>query len=187
MKRKFGLIVSAALLSSVLITSCSKDDEEVNDEELITTLALSFSPVGGGATSTYQFRDIDGPGGNAPTIDEIVLAPGTVYNLAVRVLNESVSPAEDITLEVITEATSHRFYHIPSAASNITVGNLNIDANGITLGVNGQVTTTTASTGTYRVVLRHYDGTPPNKAEADPVDSPKSSSDIDVTFSTRVQ
>jgi hypothetical protein len=187
MKKNFRLLLTAAIFGSVALTSCSKDNEESNDEELITTLAVSFTPVGGGATNTYQFRDVDGPGGNAPVIDEIVLSPGTVYNMSVSVLNESVSPAEDITIEINDESTSHRFYHQPSAASGILVDNLNTDTNGITLGLTGRVTTGVVSAGTYRVVLRHYGATPPDKSESDLVDSPKSTSDIDVTFATRVE
>ncbi|HML56784.1 MAG TPA: hypothetical protein PKA85_00315 [Ferruginibacter sp.] len=187
MKKNFKLFLAAAIFGSVALTSCSKDNEESNDEELITTVALSFTPVGGGTTNTFQFRDVDGPGGNPPVIDEIVLSPGMAYNMSVRGLNESVTPTEDITIEINNESTSHRFYHLPSAASGIVVDNLNTDGNGITLGVTGRVTTGVASTGTYRVVLRHYGATPPDKVEADPVDSPKSSSDIDITFSARVE
>lgn len=187
MNKNFKLLLAAALFGSVTITSCSKDNEEDNDEELITTLALSFTPVGGGTPTTFQFRDVDGPGGNPPVVDEIVLSAGTEYTFTVTVLNESVSPAEDITVEINSESTSHRFYHLPSAASSITVDNLNTDTNGVTLGVNGRVTTGAVANGTYRVVLRHYGATPPDKAESDAVDSPKSSSDIDITFSTRVE
>ena len=174
--------------TTLMLTACEKENGvEENEEEVITTLQLSFAPVGGGTTTVYKFEDLDGPGGTNPTIDPIVLAPNKTYNVSLQLLNKSVTPAEDITIEVAEESTSHRFYYTPSAGSNITVGNLNNDADGNPLGVTSTWTTTAAANGTVRVTLRHYPGNPPNKEAADPLNSSKSSTDIEVEFNTRVQ
>ena len=82
-------IALAVLMATVLITSCEKDKPEENDEEVITTMSLSFTPIGGGTTVTYQFNDPDGPGGTAPTQEEIVLAPSKTYNVTVQLLNKT--------------------------------------------------------------------------------------------------
>jgi hypothetical protein len=178
-----GIVVSASLF-----TSCKKDAvEETNDEELITTMKLTFVPVGGGSALTYQFKDTDGPGGAAPIQQEIELAPSRAYNVTLQLLNETKTPAEDITLEVAAEANAHRFYYEPAAGSNITVSGLNNDGNGVPLGITSVWTTGANATGKLKVTLRHYAGTPPNKAAADPVNSPKSSTDIEVEFNTRIQ
>lgn len=189
MKLQLAKIVFGIFIAGALLTACTKDKDEPeeNEEEVITTMKLTFVPVGGGTTVTYQFKDPDGPGGTAPTQDEIVLAPSKTYNVTVQLLNETETPAEDITLEVQAEADAHRIYYQPSGPSNITVSGLDNDPNGVPLGVISTWTTGAVANGTIVVTLRHFGGTPPGKAAADPVDSPKSSTDIDVTFVTKIQ
>jgi hypothetical protein len=150
-------------------------------------MQLTFVPVGGGTTVMYKFDDPDGPGGGAPTKDQIVLAPNKTYNVTLQLLNKTVTPAQDVTAEVAAEAQAHRFYYEPTGASNITVSALNNDAAGMPLGITSTWTTGAAATGNIKVTLRHYPGNPPNKATSDPVNSPKSSTDIEVDFNTRVQ
>jgi hypothetical protein len=188
MKLHLARIAFGILVVSSLFTACKKDDPEENEEEVITTMKLTFAPVGGaGTTVTYQSRDLDGNGGTNPVTDEIILAPSTTYNVNVQLLNEIESPAEDITIEVESEADAHRFYYQPSGGSNITVSGLNNDPNGIPLGITSTWSTGAVANGTIAVTLRHYGGNPPGKAAADPVDSPKSSTDITVTFNTKIQ
>lgn len=189
MKRRLTRIALAIFMVGSLLTACKKHSEEPeeNEEEVITTMKLTFAPVGGGNTVTYQFKDADGPGGAAPVQEEIVLAPSKTYNVTVQLLNETESPAEDITDEVKDESDAHRFYYQPSAGSNITVSNLDNDGNGIPLGINSTWTTGAAANGTIIVTLRHYGGNPPGKAASDLVNSTKSSTDIEVTFTTRIQ
>jgi hypothetical protein len=183
---KFGLLLLSA--SALVLTSCDKDDdEEPNEEEVITTMQLTFVPVGGGTTVMYKFDDPDGPGGANPTTDQITLMPNKTYNVTIQLLNKTANPVEDITTEVAAEAQAHRFYYEPSSGSNITVSNLNNDGNGVPLGITSTWTTTAVATGTINVTLRHYPGNPPNKAANDPVNSPKSSTDIEVSFNTRIQ
>jgi cell division septation protein DedD len=182
---KFSFLLLGS--STLLLTACKKDKEEENEEEVITTLQLTFVPVGGGATVTYKYDDPDGPGGSNPTTDEIVLQPNKTYGVAVQLLNKTVNPAENITEEVEDEADAHRFYYEPSAGSNITVSNFNNDINGVPVGITSTWTTGAAATGTVKITLRHYAGNPPNKAAADPVNSPKSATDIEVSFNTKLQ
>jgi hypothetical protein len=187
MKTQF-LKFSFLLLGSVLLlSSCKKDKDEENEEEVITTMELTFTPVAGGASSTFTFDDPDGPGGNPPTTQEIVLAANTAYNVSIQLLNKTATPVQNITAEVAAEGASHRIYYTPSAGSNITVTNLNTDAAGLPLGLTSTWTTTTAATGTVKITLRHYPGNPPNKAADDLVNSTKSSTDIEVDFNSRVQ
>ncbi|MCY7293483.1 MAG: hypothetical protein LH615_15000 [Ferruginibacter sp.] len=187
MKKQITKIALALLMSSVLFTACKKDKpEEPNDNEVITTMTLTFVPVGGGATVSATFDDSDGPGGIAPTQQPISLAASKTYNVTLVLLDKTKSPVSDITAEVATESAAHRFYYAPSAASNITVSGLNNDVNGVPLGITSTWITGAAASGTIKVVLRHYEATPPNKALGDPIDSPKSNTDIEVNFNTAV-
>lgn len=178
----FGMLFFATLLSG-----CKKDKVEENDEEVITTMILTFVPAGGGSTLTYSYDDPDGPGGAAPTQDQIVLAPSKTYSVTVQLLNKTETPAGNITAEVIAEADAHRFYYAPGAGSNITVNGLDNDPNGVPLGITSTWTTGAVATGSIAVTLRHYPGTPPGKEAADPVTSSKSGTDIEVNFSTKIQ
>ncbi|MBA2745487.1 MAG: hypothetical protein H0U44_04600 [Flavisolibacter sp.] len=176
-----------ALLSMTFIFSaCEKDDGEGNDEEVITTLSVKLTPVGGGATSTFSFDDPDGPGGIAPTVDAIQLAANTVYNVSLELFNKTLNPPANLTTEISGEAEAHRFYFEPSASGNIQVTGLDLDGANIPLGLNSVWSTGNAANGTMKIVLRHYSGNPPNKAVSDPVNSNKSSTDIEVTFNTVV-
>jgi hypothetical protein len=189
MKRQiFKLSFLMVLSGTMFLASCKKDDPQpdTNEEEVITTMQLVFVPQGGGTTVTYKFDDPDGPGGTAPTQDVIQLQASKVYDVSIQLLNKTVTPAEDITVEVAEESDAHRFYFEPSAASNITVNGLNNDINGIPLGITSVWTTGAAGVGTNKITLRHYPGTPPNKAAGDPVNSTKSGTDIEVEFSTAV-
>lgn len=187
MKKQLAGFAVAIFTISVLFTSCKKDVMEENEEEVITTMKLTFVPVGGGTNLEFSFDDPDGPGGAAPTQQPIVLAASKTYNVTVQLLNKTSTPAEDITDEVEEEAEAHRFYYTSSPASNITVSGLNNDPNGIPLGVTSVWNTAAAATGKLKVTLRHYPGNPPDKANADTVDSPKSGTDIEVEFDTTVQ
>jgi hypothetical protein len=187
MKQKLTRTFLAMILGSTLFTACKKDEIEENDNEVITTMKLTFVPVGGGSSQTFQFRDADGPGGAAPTQDQIILAPSKTYNVTIQLLNETVSPPDDITLEVEAESEAHRFYYEPIAGSNITIAGLNNDPNGVPLGTTSIWSTGAVATGKVTVTLRHFPGTPPGKEKSDPVDSPKSTTDIEVVFDSKIQ
>ncbi len=191
MQYNFFKLTGIALIitgSAVLFSSCKKDDPQPdpNEEEVITTLQLVFVPQGGGPMLTYKYDDPDGPGGANPTKDLIQLDASKTYDVAVQLLNKTVTPVEDITTEVQEEADAHRFYYEASGSSNIAVSNLSNDPDGIPVGISSRWTTGTAALGTIKVTLRHYPGTPPNKAIDDPVNSTKSSTDIEVEFNTEI-
>jgi len=186
MKKILILIIFASTLLS--LNACKKFSEgETNDEELITTLQLNFTIPGSSSTQSFKFEDLDGPGGNAPVIEPIVLAAGTTYDVSLEVWNKAANPPENTTTEIEEENASHRFYYSPSVGSNIVVSNLNNDDNAVPLGTTSTWQVGTASTGNISITLRHYPGTPPDKQISDPVNSPKSGTDIEVTFNYTIQ
>lgn len=187
MKRDLKKLSVALVLAGLVFTSCKKDKVEENEEEVITTLQLTFVPNGGGTTLVYDYDDPDGPGGTAPSIDEIVLSPLKTYSVSLTLSNKTVTPAEDITTEISDESDAHRFYFEPSAGSNLLISGLDDDLNGVPLGLTSSWTTGPVSTGTVKITLRHYPGNPPNKAIGDLVNSTKSGTDIEVTFNTKIQ
>lgn len=151
----------AAIL--ILLAACSDDGGgSTNPEELITSVELAFTPMGGGTTINAAFRDVDGDGGNPPVIDPVSLPAGT-YTLTVKFKNELEAPAEDITAEVMDESDVHQVFLFGSAVNGPATNNPSAplahtygdqDANGFPIGLTNTIVAT-AGTGTLSVMLRH--------------------------------
>lgn len=184
MKKVQSLVV--LIMGFVLISSCKKDPVvDPNENELITTVRVSLVDKSGGSTTpvVFEFKDLDGEGGAAPSkFDEIVLTKGKSYDCTLTILNESVSPAADITKEIVAEAVDHQFYFAASDGL-VTVTNLNNDSKGLPLGTTSTWTTgALTGTGTFRITLKHKPGT---KAAGDLVTVGET--DIALDFRLKVQ
>jgi hypothetical protein len=160
--------IACVISFATLFISCSNENDAtpVNEEELITTITAVFTPEGGGSAVTLNSRDLDGDGPNAPVITiSGPFAQNTTYNGVVAFTNESVSPAEDITTEIVAEAEDHQIFYqttgsLPDFIYSTTAENL--DANGKPIGLQTVFTTTTAATGVLKISLIHL----PNKTAA---------------------
>lgn len=168
----FGFIIV-----SLSLNACKKDElPDVKEEELITTITLSFTNTTDASdVKTITYKDLDGDGGNAPVITSLSLKANKVYNVAITsILNETESPAGDIRAEVIEEKDDHLFVYKTSGA-NLTFSNLSTDNKNLPFGLTATATTTTASTGTFTIILRHQPGVK-NGTEA------PGSTDLEATF-----
>ena len=134
-----------------------------NPDEVITTVTLSFAPIGVGTPVVASFKDEDGDGGNPPTVDPVNLTAGTSYMLGVAFLNELETPPEDITLEVRDEGDAHQVFFTGSAVKGPATSNttgplthsyLDTDANGFPIGLSNMITAG-SGTGSLQVTLRH--------------------------------
>lgn len=172
--------LSIIIITFIVISSCIKDKVESNDNELITTMELRFMEQGSAAPVVFTFDDPDGPGGLAAVQEVISLEANKTYNLEIVLLDRTKNPVTIISDEVAEEGYDHRFYTIPSTASNITISNLDMDINNLPLGLNSTLNTGAVGNGKLRVVLRHYENG--GKEATDPVDSEKSSTDVDIEF-----
>ena len=154
----FSLLILAILLPTFILTGCGEVEEPIidNEEELITSVELTFALTDGNA-KTFKFADPDGEGGNDPTrFDTISLLTDTTYSLTVKFLDESKNPSEDITEEVEEEANEHIVCYSTDASTTVTVTDQ--DGNTLPLGLEADVTTTTAANGTFTVTLKHQPG-----------------------------
>ena len=180
-------ILGMFLMLSVF-TACDSDDPEpVNEEELITTVELTFTNDNDASdVRTASFTDLDGEGGDPPVIDNISLMANATYTLTVKFLNEEETPAEDITEEVEEEDEDHQVFYVATGAE-FTYAYGDQDSNQNPLGLTGTVTTGAASNGTLQVILIHE----PNKTAAGVRDGDPTNagieSDIDVTFNLSIQ
>jgi len=180
------LIITALL--AVGLAACKKDKKQnvttpppVNEEELITTFRIQFTDVNGlQPTVTAQFVDIDGPGGNAPSaFDTIRLQENTTYNSVITLLNESVTPAEDISAEVQEEGQDHLFCFDPVGALNVAV--IRTDSDGTYgIGLTSQWSAGTASEGQITIKLKHQPGVKNGSCEP-------GETDIELNFEMKIQ
>ncbi|MFT5072516.1 MAG: hypothetical protein ACI8V8_002491, partial [Chitinophagales bacterium] len=97
------LLQLTLILSILFLASCEKDPVIPNEEELITTLNFELIPIGGGATVSFTFQDLDGDGGDAPIISGGILSANESYVGTLVLLNETENPADNISLEVEEE------------------------------------------------------------------------------------
>jgi len=176
----------ATVLFTILLASCSKDNETpkaVNEEELITTLKVTLVPVSEGNTIVLTTRDLDGDGPNEPeiTISSNLIA-GVTYNGTIEFLDETKSPADNITEEVEEEADEHQIFYTIGSGLDVAVTATNLDSEGNLLGTEFELTANTASSGPLTFTLRH-EPTKPN----DGLSSAGGETDIEATFSITVE
>lgn len=154
---KATLSFATAIAIVVGASSCKKDDDPIappHQEELITTLLLHFASQGGSENKTFNFTDLDGDGGNAPVILADTLSADTVYNVTIEVLNESESPAEDITQEIEDEGDDHQFFFLENNV-DLDFSYQDVDNSGNPIGLSNTCAVGAVAMGTLTVVLRH--------------------------------
>lgn len=181
------------LITAMTITACKKDETgdpsnpppPTNEEEVITTVKLTFVDTVGEIDDTvrYVFQDLDGAGGNAPIITTAPLASGASYIASIQLLNESVSPIEDITIEVQNEAEAHQFFYAVGGA-NINWGYADADANGHPVGIrtNWSAPAGPGSTGTLLVTLRHEPDKAASGVSSGDITNAGGETDVEVQF-----
>lgn len=179
--KKYAFFFTVVLVMAIF--SCKKEDKvDPNEGELITTLKVSLTETGSSTPQVFVFKDIDGPAGNPPQqFDSIIINSNKSYTASLQFLNESVSPAEDITVEVAAEGDDHQVYFQPTTAA-ISVNNLNNDSKGLPIGISSTWQTGAAGTGKMKITLKHKPGA---KATGDPVS--KGETDVEIEFNVRIK
>lgn len=179
-------ILSLSILASLAFTACSDDDdvpEIVNEEEVITTVTVTLIPGNNNETITLQTQDLDGDGPNVPVVTVSGnLAADTTYEGSIVLLNETESPAENITEEVEEESDEHQFFYTISSGLNITTAYTDFDTNGDELGTEFTLSTEAASSGNITFTLRH-EPTKPNTG----IEDAGGETDVSATFSVIIE
>jgi hypothetical protein len=177
-----------AMVFSLFIIACSDDPEPVNEEELITTLRMTFSSDGN-PDIVFQFQDLDGDGGDAPIFTTNPLASNTDYQVIIELLNEAESPVEIITEEVEEEGADHQFYFVQNPTGLFSQMNYaDLDTNGMPVGLLNNFTTGNTNNGTLMVVLRHLPDKSASYQAGEQIPSTAGGeTDIQVTFDVVIQ
>jgi hypothetical protein len=201
MKSFITFISYTAIGSLVILASCKKDDgkDPTNPgttipQEQITTVILSGynhdNPADAARQFTVKWEDLDGNGGNAPTIDSLLLDTGIEYHVHILLLDKTKTPFDTISNEVEELKNIHQFFYTPSASLNgkMEVGILDYDDNNppLPVGLEFHMDTRASSSfalpvfGSLNIILSHYDGIPKTT-------TPSPESDIDITIPVRLK
>ena len=175
----------ALLASTLIFASCSDDDDNapdpVNEEEVITTLTVTLES--GSDTVVMQYQDLDGDGPDAATVTVSgSLNANTVYDGSIVLLNETESPAENVTEEIEEEDDEHQFFYTVGSGLDVATDYANFDGDGNPLGTLFVLNVGSASSGGLTFTLRHE----PNKPNTG-LENAGGSTDIEVTFDVTVE
>jgi hypothetical protein len=174
-------VLTIVVATMACTTACKKKVEETtNQEELITTVLLNFSNTD--TTFVVKYEDLDGAGGNAPTIGAINLKANKTYNVSLVITDASKTPTVNISDEVKAEGTDHQFFYVVNTA-NVSVKTTDVDANNNPLGLMSAWATTTANTGSVTLTLKHQ----PNIKPAVPGNITVGDTDIEATFAVTIK
>lgn len=145
--------------TGALFTQCkdSGDEVEADDEnELITSVTLTFTENGTGTVTKFSYKDPDGEGGNPPTqFDTISLKANTSYTLTPEFLDESKTPVDNITAEIKEKDFEHLLIYTPAPSSLLTYTYGDKDSNNFPVGLTGTAKAGAAGNGNLKVQLRH--------------------------------
>ncbi|MBK8498118.1 MAG: type 1 periplasmic binding fold superfamily protein [Flavobacteriales bacterium] len=181
--------MSLAIFIAAAIVGCKKDKNEdvlnpqppSNEEEVITTMILSFNGLTGAGDKELRFTDADGDGGGAPIFDLDTLQATANYNVSIILLNETASPADTISNEVLDEGVDHQFFFQPTG-TNITFTYADADGNGRPIGLQTTAVTGAASVGTLKVTLRHQPDKSGTGVSGGDITNAGGETDIEVIF-----
>ncbi|WP_020535341.1 hypothetical protein [Lewinella cohaerens] len=183
---KFSVL--AFLTVATVFFSCEDDDVFVPVvEELITTLTVELTPQGGGDVVSLVFSDPDGDGAIAPTITGGTLAANTTYDAAITLLNESETPAEDITEEIEEEQEEHQFFFSITGGLDLVVSYADQDADGNPLGLATTYACGASSSGDLTVILRHEPSKDAVGVKDGDITNAGGETDIEVVFPITIQ
>jgi hypothetical protein len=133
----------------------------------LTQLDASGNPTG--ETTSVTVRDTTQTPIKIPVDGILRLHAGASYKGVLILRDESKTPAEDVTADILAEKDAHIFIFTPDASvhSVLAVSDLDKDNNGFNFGLNFKVTTSGIGAGNINVVLRHYDSGDKNDNEYD--------------------
>lgn len=163
--------IAAFALASFVFASCSSDDPTappVDNEHAppttITVELVKLDAAGNPTTekTTATVRDTTVVKGKPRVEGLLQLDAGAKYRGSISLFDESKSPAENVTHEIVQEKDGHIFLFAPGGgldASRIVITDKDKDSQGFDVGLSFmlQATAGPSVNGTINVQLRHYD------------------------------
>jgi len=148
-------------------------------------VTYTLTPASGGSAVQLVYKDLDGDGGSAPVVANGNLQSETAYSGTLELLNETETPAGNLTEEIEEEGDEHQFFF--SSTTNTTVQYNDTDVNGKPVGIETLLITGDAGTGKLKIVLRHQ---PDKNASGVPegnITNAGGETDIEIEFDVTIQ
>ncbi len=191
------ILFAASVLALVLsVSACDStepdEDNGAGEQELITRVVLTMTPIGGGEAVSITAEDEDGDGeGLSFDPEALVLQAGQTYNGTIELFDDE--NGEDITEEIEEEAAEHLFRYTAGGGLEgrleVVISDVEADysddgRDGVPVGLEFQaeVTGGSAASGTLNVTLFHFD----EGAVKEDGDSVSNERDIDIDFPVEV-
>lgn len=149
-----------ALLGIGLFVACKKEKKEngsQDEHDAVTTVEIWL--IQGADTIRGRYKDPDGPGGRLPVIDTLRPAAGQRYTYAVRLLNESVNPSEDLTAVIFEQEKNTHMFFLFLEPDTTYAAILSVDDRddlGRPVGGRGTYEQRRSGLGSLHCVLKHY-------------------------------
>jgi len=156
--RVFTIVFGSMLVLAFCLGSC-KNDATPATNETISTLNVIAKNLATNKTDTFEYVNFNETKPNPPSyVDTIRLLANTSYAIQVQLLNEDLTPYRDMTDTIIARADNHlMIYNIdPTQLFALTI--LDKDSKGLPLGLMSNWTTTAATNGWLRMILRQQPG-----------------------------
>ena len=184
---RFNILIASTLLV-ILTMSCKKNNSKVEEPpavtdspELLTSMILQFRDSANvNNLITTEFRDPDGPGGKNPTkFDTIQLATNKTYLLKIILLDETKNPIDTVSKSVWEKRNEHQIFFSQSNV-NLVTQYLDIDGNGLPVGLSSKWKTGASITGSSKITLKHQ----PNLKNGSITSG---ETDIELSFQTHIK
>jgi predicted RNA binding protein with dsRBD fold (UPF0201 family) len=178
--KKLSIILVVAVVTGMFFHACKKDETAVSPpapgNEFLTTVQLIITNT---AVSTdVQTRSVKQLPGQAINYSNasIVLKKNSTYTVQVKFLDETTTPAGDITVDILARQNYHLVCFAVTGAA-LTVQRTDHDTNtpSLEVGLQDKFTTVAVGSGSLNVQLRHQ----PNAKNGD---CAPGSTDVDANF-----
>lgn len=158
------------MIGTLLFIACSEDEqtEMADEQELITMVILNLQDSTNNSMQ-FMFSDVDGSGGMAPQITAPPLTANTTYDGTIQFINamqgskdseeqedeEDISLGENVSELIAEEAVDYQVFYALSSQVDASISYVDndVDVNGDAVGLQVQLTTGSASTGTLTITL----------------------------------
>lgn len=145
-------------IALLALNACKSDDttKKVDEQELLTTVRLTYTNQAN-ITDVVRatWKDIDGAGGAAPIIDNLNLKANATYSVVVEVLDESKTPAENKTPEILSEGAEHQFFYAVNPSALLSVSYADKDTKNLPIGLATSQKTSAVGDGKLKITLKH--------------------------------
>ena len=156
--RIFTIMFCLAMGLAALLDSC-KNESTPTTSEHITTLRVVAQNLTTNVTDTFTYVNYNQTKSSPPSlVDTLRLQANSSYAIQVVVLNETLSPAQNMTDTIEARGDNHlMIYNIdPTALFSLRIQDK--DSKGLPIGLMSTWTTTNATNGWLRMILLQQPG-----------------------------